>query len=176
MSNQLISTNGYGMQAASDSSSSVCSSRSSPQLEYFDMRQDFANTLSMDFDTLELDSELNNYFPSPLDPFMEEQFSPCLPRVQTEMDLSSWFEQPSSGYGSNEPSLYSPCQQQQPDFISGLANLAPSSSSKSPFSRPQFSTISPVALNPPQFGSASSAGADPTPEELNLYRMLSSTS
>jgi len=139
------------------------------------MRQDFTNTISMDFDTLELDAELNNYFPTALDPYMEEQFSPCLPRVQTEMDLTSWFDQTSSGYSNNEPSIYQQCQQQSTnqDFISGLSNLSPTAcSGKVPFSRPQFSSISPVALNPTQFSGATSGTGDPTPEELNLYLYL----
>ncbi|KDR83171.1 hypothetical protein GALMADRAFT_239005 [Galerina marginata CBS 339.88] len=178
LANQLLPGTSFGMHAVSsisESSSSACSSRSSPRLDYFDPRK-IPNSFNMSFDTLELDSDLHDFFPNAVDPFMEDAFSPCLPRVQTETDLSGWFETNRScaGYGNGEPPSYSQshCQGINQDFVTGTTNLTPASSGKSPFSRQHFSTIHPASLNTTTPLCPSSASGNPTTEELNHYMYL----
>ncbi|KAF8962958.1 fungal-specific transcription factor domain-containing protein [Flammula alnicola] len=174
--NQLLAAPSFGLSGVSspsDCSSSVCSSRSSPQLDFFDPHQ-LSNSLSVNFNTLGLDSELSDYFSNAIDPFPEDPFSPCLPRAQSE---AAWFETNRScaGYGSNEPNLYSQphCQTSDQDFFSGLTNLnrIPSSSGKTSFSRQHFSTFLPMGQSTAPL-TPSSASRNPTTEELNHYLYL----
>ena len=158
----------------SESSSSACSSRSSPRLDYFDPRK-VSNSFGVNFNTLGLDSDLNDFFPNTVDPFIDDTLSPCLPRVQTEANLSGWFEtnRSPSAYGNNEPPIYaqSHCQDSNQDFVTGSANLTLASSGKSPFSKQQPST-SPLARQHPAVPFCpSSASGNPTAEELNEYCM-----
>lgn len=176
LTSQLLAGSTFGL-AASECSSSACSSRSSPRLDYFDPRKiSNSNSFSMGFDTLELDTELNDFFPNHVDPFVEDGFSPCLPRVQTESDLPGWFEthRVCSTYGNNEPSsVYAQahCLPTNMDFVNGSTNLNPSSSGKSAYSRHHFSTISQASQTGPTPFSPSSAHGNPTTEDLNQYCM-----
>ncbi|KAF8891958.1 fungal-specific transcription factor domain-containing protein [Gymnopilus junonius] len=170
VNNHLLPGPSFGMPGVpsiSESSSSACSSRSSPRLDYFYPRK-VSNSFSMGFNTLALDSELNDFFPNTADPFVDDAFSPCLPRVQTDTNLSGWFEtgRTCAAYGNNEPPIYaqSHCQDNQ-DFVTGSTNLTLSSLGKSPFLRQHPSTAR-------QPFCPSSASGNPTTEELNHYLYL----
>jgi hypothetical protein len=169
---QFISKTAFGLAGVSNLSdgSSACSSRSSPQLDSFDSRHIPPNAFNASFDTIELDSDLHNFFPNTLDPYIEDpfKFSSCLPRVQLEPDVSPWseFTQTCTAYGTGGTYDYSHVDQ---GFISGSTNLPPTSSSKTYYSRQPFCSYSQVNLNAPN--SASSASGNPTPEELNQYCM-----
>ncbi|PPQ68789.1 LOW QUALITY PROTEIN: hypothetical protein CVT25_008867 [Psilocybe cyanescens] len=179
LTGQLLPGSSFGLPtsdcSSSACSSSACSSRSSPQLDYFEGRK-LSNSFSMGYETLELESEYNDFFPNPVDPFVEDGYSPCVPRVQTETDLSGWFEtnRACAVYGNSEPSLYSQshCLPTNMDFVNSAANLNPASSGKSPFLRQQFSTIPQANQTASSPFSHSSAQADPTTEELNQYLFL----
>ncbi|KAH9480832.1 Zinc finger protein klf1 [Psilocybe cubensis] len=177
---QLLPGSSFGLQtsdcSSSACSSSACSSRSSPQLDYFDGRK-LSNSFNMSFEALELEADYNNdYFPNTVDPFVEDGYSPCVPRVQTETDLSGWFEtnRTSAVYGNSDPSLYSQshCLPTNMDFVNNSANLNPASSGKSPFLRHTFSTIPQASQTTPSPFAHSSAQTDPTTEELNQYLFL----
>ncbi|CAA7262767.1 unnamed protein product [Cyclocybe aegerita] len=174
-STQLLPSTGY-VSSASDCASSECSSRASPRLVYFDGRQDLSGSLGMELDTLDYNPELNDFFTNALDPFMEDQYAPCLPRTQSDMDLAGFFDssQPSpTAYGNGDPLLYSqffPQSTPDHDFASGPTNLSNTCSSKGAFSGRQFPTISPATQRTSAFGS--SASENPTPEDLNMYLYL----
>ena len=172
---QFISKNGFGLtgiSAVSDGSS-VCSSRSSPQLDSADSRHISSNTFHTSFDTMELDSNIHNLFPNVPNPYMEDssKFSSCMPWMQSEPDVSPWSE-PNQTYGIGGSHVFSqPLQGVRHDqsFVSGLTNLTPSSFSKSAYSKQSFCSYPPVNLGAPI--SASSVSGNPTTEELNQYCM-----
>jgi len=161
----------------SDCSSSACSSRSSPRLELYDPSKFSNNSFHLNFDTLEIDPDLANFFSNPVDPYVEDNYSPCLQRVQTEADLSGWFEtnRACTVYGNIEPPPYPQAHSSaaNQDFVTGPANLNNSCSGKLPFSRQPFATIPPAS----QIVTAScyppSLRVSPTTEELNHYCMSS---
>ena len=165
---QRYSKTAFGFAGLSNISdgSSACSSRSSPQLDSFDSRPNSFNT---GFETMALDSDYHSVFSNALDPYMEDsfKFSSCLPRVQSEPDVSPWsdFNQACSAYGTGGPNVYSQPVNHDQGFVSGLTNLTPTSFSKT-FRQP-FCVYSPVNLSTPT--SASSASVNPTTEELNQY-------
>jgi len=145
---------------STSSESSSCSSRSSPQLDYFDARQDPA-TYHLTFDNLDMDGagDLQGFFPGAADPFSHEAFSPCAPRVHTDLEFSSWYESNqgvASAYGAADPSLYS-----QQEFATGNTTL--SSPSSPNMARQSFPTVSPVMT------STGTIGFEPTAEDLELY-------
>ncbi|KAF8810980.1 hypothetical protein BYT27DRAFT_7090364 [Phlegmacium glaucopus] len=153
--------------------SSAPSSRSSPRLDYFDSCQSLSNGFNTTFDTMDLDSDLHNFFPNALDPYMEDpfKFSPCLSRVQPEPDVSPWFEfnQACSAYGSGGPYVYSQPVNHDQIFVGGLTNLMSASFSKTSYSRQPFCSYSPVDLSVP---TSAPAPGNPTIEELNQYLYL----
>ncbi|KAJ3514350.1 hypothetical protein NLJ89_g2423 [Agrocybe chaxingu] len=107
---------------------------------------------------------------------MEDQYTPCLPRTQSDMDLAGFFDSSQASpaaYGNSDPLLYPqffPQSTPDHDFASGPTNLSNASSNKGAFSGRQFSTISPATQSTPAFGS--SASENPTPEDLNVYLYL----
>ena len=172
---QFLSKSVFGLAGVSTVSegSSVCSSRSSPQLESVGSRHSSSNTFHTSFDTMEFDSNVHNLFPNVPNPYVEDssKFSSCVPWVQSEPDVSPWSEI-NQTYGTGGPQVYSqPLQGVRHDqsFVSGLTNLTPSSFSKSAYSKQPFSSYPPVNLGAPI--SASSVTGNPTTEELNQYCM-----
>lgn len=172
---QYLSKAAFGLSGVSSFSdgSSAGSSRSSPQLDSFDPRQNAPNAFSASFDTMELDSDLSNLFPTTLDPYIEDpfKFSSCLPRIQSEPDVSPWseFNQTCSAYGAGGPYDYSHVNHEQ-SFVSGTTNLTTTSFSKAFYSRQPFCSHSTINLNAPNSAS-SAATTSPTAEELNQYCM-----
>jgi len=149
-----------------------CSSRSSPQLDSFDPRPDAFNNAS--FDTMELDSDFQDFFPHTLGPYIEDpfKFSSCQPRVQLETDVSPWseeFRQACSAYGTEGPVPSHVNHDQR--SINGLTNLTPTSFSKTFYSRPPLCSYSQVNLSALNSASSSSSSKNPTTEEFNQYCM-----
>lgn len=145
----------------------------SPQLDSVDSRHS-SNAFHTNFETMELDSDIHNLFSNVPDPYIEDsfKFSSCVPRVPPEPDVSPWseFNQTCSAYGTGGPHVYSQPLQgayHEQSFVSGLANLTPSSFGKSAYSKQSFCSFPPVNLGTPI--SASSASRNPTTEELNQY-------
>lgn len=175
---QFFSKTAFGSTGVSNLSdcSSASSSSSSPPLDFFDSCQNLPNGFDTTFDTMDLDSDLHNFFPNALDPYIEDpfEFSPCLPRAHPEPDISPWFEfnQTCSAYGNGGPYIYSQPHQgvnHDQSFVGGLTNVMPTSFSKTSNSRQPFCSYSSVNLSPPT--SASLASGNPTTEELNQYCM-----
>ncbi|KAF9046217.1 hypothetical protein BJ165DRAFT_1345120 [Panaeolus papilionaceus] len=163
--NHLMSNTAYGLPGISNASdcSSGTSSRSSPRLDYFDHRHDMTSNFSTSFDNLELESPLNNPFPTTLDPLLEDPFSSGVSRAPAENDMTAWFEH-CAGYGNQDPQAFP----QHEQFVTGMTNLNPACSSKHPLSRLHFSTNSPIAGAP----YCSSASGNPTTEDLDMYLYL----
>ena len=168
---QLLSKTVFGLAGVSDISdgSSACSSRSSPQLHRVDCRHHKSSNAI--HDAVELDSDIHDLFPSVPDPYIEDsfKFSPCVPWVHSEQDVSPWseFNQTCSAYGIGGPHVYSQPLQGDQSFDSGLTNLTPSSFSKLAYSKQPFCSYPPVNLGAPI--SVSSGLGNPTTEELNQY-------
>ncbi|KAF9525895.1 fungal-specific transcription factor domain-containing protein [Crepidotus variabilis] len=169
---ELHPPHGYGIAMhsnASDGSSSACSSRSSPRLEYFDPRQEFPNSPGMNFDISELDVELSSLLPTPFEQVPEEGYPSNPSRGHQEGDSSTWANQSSSAYGNSNSSMYFQHHRQgDQNFASGFPDVSPSSAT---FSTQQFSSIPPIAPAR-QFDEGSSGPGMPTTEDLNLYSYL----
>ncbi|KAF9483553.1 hypothetical protein BDN70DRAFT_958975 [Pholiota conissans] len=164
------------MSNPSDCSSSVCSSQSSPRLDFLEQRS-LPNSFHGRFNTMGLDSGFGDMYSNALNPPMENTFPSSVHRVHLETDLSSsWFETThhSAAYGGAEPNLYNHphCQTNDQDFVNPFTNLTrhPASSGKTSFSRQHFTTISPTqnAASLP----SSSASRIPMAEELDHYLYL----
>ncbi|KAF9565095.1 hypothetical protein CPC08DRAFT_659666 [Agrocybe pediades] len=164
-----------GVSNVSDCSSPACSSRSSPRLELYDPHKFAHNSIHLNLEALEINPDLHGYFPNPVEPFVDH-YSSCLPRIQTEANLSGWFEthRMASTYGNVDPSSYP--QTLYPtinhDFVTGPANLNTSCSGKSPFSRQHVSTAHLAGQVPTAPYYPPSLTVNPTTEEFNHYLYL----
>lgn len=171
LDSQLLSLAPFELPGLStSSSSSIASSGSSPRSDLLEPRGDFAPSFQVSaFDTLSLDNQLNRLFPNSTSCFdnfgIQSSFSPPSGPFQ---ELSTWLDggEQLQKYGDNDMISYAHASHEIK--VEGQDNLQEYGPPGLPFSLNTI--INPTGgLSDP---SALSSAPEPTPEELEHYRVF----